>query len=272
VHPHSHLHTGSRAISHSNNISLRLFIERLTERSVLSWEEQEAILSLPTHPIHLQAKQDFVHIDEEVSYSCFVASGMVSRFGQTSNGLRQTTAFHIPGDMADLHSAVRPVGVGGMSAVCETTILRVPHAAIRALAARYPAVAEAFWRDCMLDAAVLMQWVVNVGRRDAQTRLAHILCEMAIRSGRDREILLDYAFPVTQEQLADAAALTNVHVNRCLRKLRERGIATVREGAVQIHDWHQLARMGEFNPAYLIADTVPERKRRLLGIEELRLG
>jgi CRP-like cAMP-binding protein len=215
----------------------------------------------------LQARQDFVHINEETSYCCFIASGLVVRFGQTSNGQRQTTAFHIPGDMADLHSAVRPVGLGGLSALCATTILRVPHAAIRALAVRYPAIAEAFWRDCMLDAAVLMEWVVSVGRRDAQTRLAHILCEMAIRSGADREVLLDYPFPVTQDQLADAAALTGVHVNRSLKSLREQGLATVREGTVQIHDWRGLASLGDFDAAYLIADTLPERQRRLFGTE-----
>jgi CRP-like cAMP-binding protein len=260
----SRLHTGSTAIRHSNDVGLELFLERLVVRSVLTEEEQQAILSLPSHPVKLHAKQNFVRINEETGYSCFIASGMVSRFGRTSRGKRQTTAFHIPGDMADLHSAVRPVGIGGMNALCETMILRVPHAAIRALTARYPAVAEAFWRDCMLDAAVLMQWVVNASRRDAMTRLAHILCEMAIRSGADREVLLKYAFPVTQEQLADAAALTSVHVNRCVKSLREQGLATVEGGTVQIHDWNELAKRGEFDAAYLIADTAPERQRRLL--------
>jgi CRP-like cAMP-binding protein len=128
----------------------------------------------------------------------------------------------------------RPVGVGGLNALCETTILRVPYVAIRSLAASYPAIAEAFWRDCMLDEAVLMQWVVNVGRRDAHTRLAHILCEMAIRTGQDREVLLDYAFPVTQEQLGEAAALTSVHTNRTLKRLS--GLVTLRSGNVQICD------------------------------------
>lgn len=251
-------------MSHSRLGDLRLFVDRLTARSVLSAEEQQAILALPTHAIHLARKQDFAHINEETAYACLIASGMVGRFGQTSNGVRQITAFHIPGDMVDLHSAVRPVGIGGLNALCQTTILRVPHAAIRALAARYPAIAEAFWRDCMLDAAVLMQWVVNVGRRDARTRLAHILCEMAIRSGKDREVLREYAFPVTQEQLGDAAALTPVHVNRSLKTLRD--LVTVRSGVVRIHDWAGLAGVGEFDDSYLIADTAPEGQKRLLAV------
>lgn len=247
---------------HALKANLELFVKRLLVRSILSDEEQQAILALPVHIVELRKKQDFVHIDEESTYACFVLAGLVGRFGQTSNGLRQFTRFHVPGDVADLHSTVRPIGIGGLNAICDTTILRVPHFAIRTLAARYPAIAEAFWRDCMLDTAVLMQWLINVGRRDARARLAHILCEMAVRSGQDQQIVLEYAFPVTQEQLGDATALTSVHVNRSLKALDS--VTTLKSGHVQIHDWDKLARIGEFNPAYLLGDTGAQRQRRLV--------
>lgn len=250
-------------MSRSSNADMQLFVDRLLNRSVLSDEEQQAILDLPATPTEVRRKHDFVGMDEEVSQSCLVVSGMVGRFGQTSDGARQITAFHVPGDMADLHSAIRPIGVGGLNALCETTILRIPHLAIRELAACYPAIAEAFWRDCLLDAAVLMQWVVNVGRRDAPTRLAHILCEMAIRCGGDLEVSTDYTFPITQEQLAEAAALTSVHVNRSLKVLSN--LATIKAGHVTIHDWKGLARSGDFDAQYLVADTGPDRQKRLLS-------
>ncbi len=250
--------------------SLKLFVDRLSVRSVLTGEEQQAILTLPANIVQVRARHDFVQISEETSHCCLIASGLVARVGQARNGTRQITAFHIPGDMADLHSAVRPVGIGGLTALCDTVIMRVPHSAVRALAIRYPAIAEAFWRDCILDAAILMQWVVNIGRRDARARLAHILCEMAYRYAENRQlsgtaqVLCDYAFPVTQEQLADAAALTSVHVNRSLRSLREQGLATVRGGIVAIHDLEGLMKTGEFDPNYLVADTWPQRQQRLL--------
>ncbi len=242
---------------------LQPFVDRLMVRSLLTEEEQHAILALPIQELVLRSKQDYLHINERTTYACLVASGMVGRFGQTSEGVRQITAFHVPGDMADLLSAVRPVGVGGINALCETMVLRVPHAAIRALASRYPAIAEAFWRDCMLDAAILMEWVVNVGRRNSQTRIAHIFCEMAIRSSGDREILKEYPFPVTQEQLGDATSLTGVHVNRTLRALRD--VVTLKNGSVQIHDWARLTRVGDFDATYLTADTAPEQQKRLLA-------
>ena len=181
-------------MSRLGQYDLGLFLERLTARSVLSQEEKLAILGLPAQAVRLRARQDFVHINEEISYSCFVASGLVARIGQTATGARQITAFHIPGDVPDLNSAVRPIGVGGLTALCDSTILRIPHTSIRELTSRYPAIAEAFWRDTLLDAAILMQWVINVGRRDARARLAHILCEMSIRYGGDRQILLHYDF------------------------------------------------------------------------------
>lgn len=252
-------------MSSSFNADLQLFVNRLLARSLLTDEEQQAILDLPATATEVRKKHDFVGLDEEVSHSCLIVSGMVGRFGQTRNGARQITAFHVPGDMADLHSVIRPIGVGGLNALCETTILRVPHIAIRKLAARYPAIAEAFWRDCLLDASVLMQWVVNIGRRDASTRLAHILCEMAIRTAQDREVPTDYAFPVTQEQLGEAAALTGVHVNRSLKVLSR--LATIKAGRVAIHDWKGLARAGDFDAGYLTADTGPERQKRLLATD-----
>lgn len=254
-------------MSRSDPADLQPFLNRLTARSVLTPEEQEAVLALPMHPMQLRAQQDFVQMNEKTSHGCLIASGMIARFGQTLDGQRQITAFHIPGDMADLNSVVRPIGIGGLTALCDTIILRVPHVDIRAVAARYPAVAEAFWRDCMLDAAILMQWVVSVGRQRAKTRLAHIFCEMAIRMGGNREILKEYSFPVTQERLAEAVGLTGVHVNRSLKALRAEGLVTATRGRVQIHDWERLARVGEFEAAYLVADTVPERQKRLLACE-----
>lgn len=92
---------------------------------VLSPEEWEAVLSFPTHRIDLHPRQDFVHINEEASYSCYVASGLVGSFAQNAEDLRQIAAFHIPGDVADLHSVVRLVGIGGLTALSNAVILRI---------------------------------------------------------------------------------------------------------------------------------------------------
>jgi CRP-like cAMP-binding protein len=245
--------------------SLQSVVDRLTCRSILTEGEKQAVLSLPTHLVKVRDRQDFVHINEHVTYSKLHRLGSCGTFRPDRIGCTAVHRISYSGDMVDLHAAVRPIGPGGLTALCDTTILRVPHAEIRILAARFPALAEAFWRDSLLDSAILMQWVINVGRRDARTRIAHAICEMSIRYGRDREVLSKFDFPVTQEQLADATALTAVHVNRSLKALRETGIVDLSRGRVHIHDWHALAKTGDFEPNYLIADTKPERQKRLLS-------
>jgi CRP-like cAMP-binding protein len=131
---------------------------------------------------------------------------------------------------------------------------------VRTTAAAFPAVAEALWRDCMVDSAVLAQWIVNVGRRDAKCRIAHLLCEIATRLGvapAKGEIV--FPFPVTQTQLADVAGLTPVHVNRTIQSIRREGLADIRRDA-RIFDWDALVEAGEFDPDYLQMSVKPQRR------------
>jgi CRP-like cAMP-binding protein len=243
---------------------LQPFLDRLTSRSQLTDREREAILHLPTHAAQVQANRDFVRLDQSVDHACVIVEGVVGRFDQTANGARQITALHIAGDAPDLHSVVQPKASSALQALTTATILRVPHTALRALAARYPAVAEAFWRDCMVDSAILSQWVVNVGRRDAKTRVAHLLCEMAKRhKAEPKGGETVFHFPLTQNHIADATGLTPVHVNRTLKVLREEGLVVVCSRTVRILDWDALAKLGEFDSDYLQADLRPEERMRI---------
>ena len=248
----------------STRPELQRFLDRLTSRSVLSDEEQQAILNLPGRPEHVQSNRDFVQIGQRVDHACLISAGIVGRFGQNSEGKRQITAMHVAGDMADLHSVVQPTAPSALQALSIATIIRVPHAALRAVTGRYPALAEALWRDCMVDASILAQWVLNVGRRDAKERIAHLLCEMAVRlkvAPAKGEII--FPFSVTQTQLADATGLTPVHVNRTLQSLRREGLAEIAHHAVRISDWDALAAAGEFEPSYLQANIRPEQRLRI---------
>lgn len=249
----------------SNKPDLQRFLDRLTSRSVLTEEEQQAILNLPCRSQHVQGNRDFVLLGEQVDHSCLVVAGIVGRFGQNADGKRQITAMHIPGDMADLHSVVQPIGASALQALSIATILKVPHVALRAATARYPALAEALWRDCMVDASVLSQWVVNVGRRGARQRIAHLLCEMATRL-RMVPARGDIVFPfaVTQSQIADATGLTSVHVNRTLQGMRRENLADVCGRAVRIGSWETLVDAGEFDSSYLQANVRPEERLRIM--------
>jgi CRP-like cAMP-binding protein len=252
------------AMLHRKDPNLQRFLDRLTSRSVLSDREQQAILNLPAYASHARPNEDFVRLGEEVQHACFVVDGLVGRFGQNSNGERQITALHIAGEMPDLHSVVQPTATSALHALSPVTLLRIPHDAVRDIACAHPAVAEALWRDCMVDSMILAQWVVNVGCRDAKTRIAHLICEMACRYNVNhvREKVV-FSLPMTQTHLADATGLTAVHVNRTLAALRGDGLE-FRRGTVYIADWDRLVQAGDFDPAYLQANVRPEQRIRII--------
>lgn len=242
--------------------NLQGFLDRLTDRSVLHDNEKAAILDLPTRVAQVEIHRDFVSLGETTDHVCLVVDGIVGRFGQNATGGRQITALHIAGDMADLHSVVQPRAGSALQALTPTTLLRVPHAALREVAARYPAVAEALWRDCAVDAAILAQWVTNVGRRSARTRLAHLLCEIATRyRAEGQREASSFAFAATQSQLADATGMTTVHVNRTLKSLQ--GIASLSNRTIDIQDWDALSDIGEFDAGYLQVDIKPADRIRI---------
>ena len=94
---------------------------------------------------------------------------------------------------------------------------------------------------------------MNIGRRSAYQRLAHLLCEMGLRL---KVVGLGdgsrFEFPVTQADLADATGLTPVHVNRTLQEMRSDGLLTWIGSEVMITDWQQLQKAGTFSLDYLL--------------------
>lgn len=235
---------------------LRPYLERLATHSLLDHQQREAILQLPFRHVVVPANNDFVQPGDASLYCCFVSDGLVGRYQSDRTGERQISALYIPGDMSNLPSAIRPGDVGSLTTLSDTVILQISHVALLQLAADHPPIKDALWRDCLLDAAVLMDWLFNVGRRSALARIAHLFCEMSVRYARGRRHLDLYSFPVTQLQLADIVAITPVHTNRMLKVLRERELVTIRNGMVSILDWDGLVRAGEFDAGYVGPDVV----------------
>ncbi|WP_348644578.1 helix-turn-helix domain-containing protein [Methylobacterium sp. WL1] len=104
----------------------------------------------------------------------------------------------------------------------------------------------------LIDAALYREWLLNIGRREAYSRMAHLFCELITRMdavglapGRTCPL------PMTQSELGDALGITSVHVNRTLNDLRDAGLVTVRSRRLKVLDWEGLTAVAEFNPTYL---------------------
>jgi CRP-like cAMP-binding protein len=132
------------------------------------------------------------------------------------------------------------------------TVAFMPVEAIREIAFRIPTVGMAMWYETLVEGSIFREWILNVGRRDAYTAIAHLLCEIALRmevAGLGKAE--SYELPLTQEQLADAVGLTSVHVNRTLMRLEAEGHIRRSKRLITIDDWPSLAKIADFDSRYL---------------------
>src|SRR3954469_25706975 len=197
-------------------------------------------------------RQDLVQEGDRPSECCLVLEGFAYRYKQTEDGKRQIFSLHIPGDMPDLQSLHLDVMDHSLSSLSACKVMFIPHETVRDLVRRCPRIGDAFWRETLIDAAVFREWILNLGRREAYGRMAHLLCEFYVRLravGLTNGDVCD--LPFTQAELADATGLSAVHVNRTLQELRGEGLITLRNGSLAVLDWDRLKEAGEFDPPYL---------------------
>ena len=107
-------------------------------------------------------------------------------------------------------------------------------------------------RETLIDAANFREWVMNVGRREAYARMAHVLCEVVTRL-RAVGLAKDdtYEIPMTQNEFADALGISTVHVNRTIQEMRADGLISLKGSKLTIPDWEKLKEAGEFDATYL---------------------
>ena len=226
---------------------------KLARLSALSTHDRDFIRALP-HRVSAEAAGTYlVQEGEKPTECCVLVDGYACRHKATSNGGRQIVSFHLPGDLLDLQHSQLPTADHNVQTVTQATIAWIPFDALRALGRASTAINDALWRDALIDASIFREWVLNVGRRDAKQRVAHMLCEFAARrEAAGLGVPEHFQLPMTQEDIADATGLTPVHVNRMLRALAEEGVIarqTARE--IQIIDWPRMQRVADFHPAYL---------------------
>lgn len=214
--------------------------------------ECAALLALPHRIAEIEPGGFIVREREKTEHSCLLISGFAYRQKLTRDGGRSISAVHMEGDVVDLQNSLLSVADHSVQALSHAKIARIPRKAIIALAFDYPNIGMAMWYDTLVDASIFREWILNISRRDAQMRIAHLFCEFGVRLESlglgDRS---SYRFPLSQEQLADATGLTTVHINRSLRELEEKGLITRTARYLVIADWPNLKRAGDFDETYL---------------------
>ena len=181
-----------------------------------------------------------------------VMGGIAYRHKLRANGARQIMAYLVPGDLCDLDVALLSRMDHTITTFSACEVVRLAPETVADLLENHQQIARALRKAQLVDEATLREWLVNVGRRSAPERLAHLFCELLVRLQAVGFAEQDgFVLPVTQVDLADTMGLTSVHVNRTLRELRHKGLIELTRRRVKILDLPRLRAMAEFRPDYL---------------------
>jgi CRP-like cAMP-binding protein len=235
-----------------SNHTLAPMVRKLEQWHPLSQDERAAILALPHTVRELKAHQYIVWDGDKPQNSCLMLSGYAYRHKLAGNGSRQILSIHMKGDLVDLQNSLLGTADHNVQMMTDGSLALIPVQAVVDLAFGMPAIGMAMWYETLVDGSIFREWILNVGRRDAFTAIAHVLCEFAMRAeAADIAKSARFELPLTQEQLADAVGLTAVHVNRSLMRLEEEGHIRRDRRVIEIDDWQNLAKVADFEPRYL---------------------
>ncbi|MBC7163559.1 MAG: Crp/Fnr family transcriptional regulator [Roseovarius sp.] len=195
---------------------------------------------------------EMIH-EGQANASAFVLSkGWACSYKLLPGGERQIVDIQIPGDFLGLRSILFRTSDHSIEAVTHVEASEVLASDIVEAFSDAPRLATAVLWAASRDEAMVVEHLVNLGRRTAEERIAHFLLELGARL---RLVgigdMTGFDCPLTQYHLADALGLSAVHVNRVLRHLREEGLVTFRKGHVGFGDMARLTEVAAFETSYL---------------------
>lgn len=202
-----------------------------------------------------KAKEDLVSEGDKPEFVFLLREGWACRYKLMPDGNRQIMAYLIPGDLCDVHVFILKRMDHSIGLLSDAKVAAIPRDTILKVLDQSPTLTRALWWATLTDEAILREWLVNMGQRNAYERIAHLLGEMWLRL---RAVGLTsggtFEFPVRQHDLADTLGLTSVHVNRILQRLRADGLIELSQGLLRIIDVPRLMAITGFEPNYLHLD------------------
>lgn len=236
-----------------NHLAPCPLVRKLGDFVLLNEDEIAAIAELSSAPIPYRSGQILVHEGDAADYIYMLTQGMGCRYKLLPSGERQILGYIIPTDLCGIRLGALRRSDHSVALLSDSLLVKVPMWRMLDLLRRFPKVERALALSALLDVAILREWLLNIGQRNAYQKLCHFFCEMSVRLHSVGQVHDDGSFdmPINQSALADTTGLTCVHVNRTLQRLRHEGLIALRHRRLTILDFDRLATNAGFDDDYL---------------------
>ncbi|WP_076068155.1 Crp/Fnr family transcriptional regulator [Sphingomonas montana] len=231
-------------------------IRRLDTCFDLSQADRAALERLAGFPARdIEPRRDLAREGDTPHHIRLLVDGWACRYKTTPDGHRQIVGFILPGDFCDFSGHLLSRMDHSIGAITRLRVAQIAPETLDALVVDHPGIGRALWRRELVSASIQREWLLSLGQRSAYERLGHLLVELFCRLRTTGVVNHDHcAFPLTQNDLADATGLTSVHVNRTLREFRLQGLVELDRRILRLPDLDGLMKVSGFNSAYLHVD------------------
>lgn len=236
-------------------------VRKLVRWIVLTDEDRRLLGALPGRiQGFMRGDRPLAGVDP-TTCTLLMLEGWAAEYKDTPSGRRVIVEYLLPGDFR-LSSPHRDRGLD-MMMLSQGIVQMVPQEAIRTLQ-QSEAIRRALEWTESVRSATQAEWLVNIGARKAYARLAHLLCELAVRMNSidmlDGNIC---ELPLTQIDLAASLAMSNVHLNLALQRLRAARLVDISARRLIILKRAELEAIAGFDDSYLLRwpTALPDRRR-----------
>jgi CRP-like cAMP-binding protein len=228
------------------------FIRRLESVERLTKVERQAIAEAAKNVQKVGARRAILREGERNGGAHIILSGLACRYRILEDGSRQITDFLVPGDLCGCDHMLGDENGYSLAALSPCSFTHIDHQSLTLLMDRHPRFARALWSLALINEGVLREWLANVGRRPAVRRVAYLMSELVFRlQASESPRPSSCALPLTQIDLADATALSPVHINRVLGRLREKRLVSLQRRSIIVKDTEGLMSFAEFSGNYI---------------------
>jgi len=174
-----------------------------------------------------------------------LCNGWALRFLQLPDGRRQILNFLLPGDLFSASSLFQDRVHFSVKALTAIQVSGMNRSEVQSRITKNPSVAApAVGISCSAETEASEKMLAAIGLCSAEERIAYLFLHLMKRVG-ERNIIREnrYPLPLRQQDIAEAVGLTPVHVSRILRAFREKGIADLSSGVLEVFNLRELQRL-----------------------------
>jgi CRP-like cAMP-binding protein len=209
-------------------------------------EELDAIFNILEEQIARRAGEEIVRAGEVSPELYTLYSGWAFRFKTLPEGRRQIINFLLPGDLLGLQAAMFDAALFGIEALTDVQLCVLPRKRLWTLFGKMPDLAfDVAWLGSRSESFV-DENLTSVGRRTATERVAALIVTLYKRA-KALAMVEDetFAFPLTQQHIADALGLSLVHTNKTLARLKRMGMFKQNNGTMTLLNPRILERVAQ---------------------------